>query len=515
MARSRAKANASYCSALPIFLGVWALVLGIVVGYLLSHKKAQREPLEFVPLNFSTTGVAVETKEWDHSESPVNFTREIAIRKKPVVLLNSPCTQWNASKLWQDNDYLQDHVLLFSAMEHQGPEWMYEFPTKMIGTDKGLDLQDPPRVSKITETSMQGFLRRISLRSSAASKAPQVMWRRFSALVPLSEKGPFKQIEGDATPRDFLSPVSPDMENANVWLSAEGDVCQTHFDLGENFFYQLRGEQEVSIWSPSMWPVLHHFPFMHVRTRQSQVYGDNSEDFPGEQVRNSSATTLILRAGELLYIPPFFSFRLTTLQTPSIAVNVWSDSYEGTMVKWLLNRVPGSIIQPQSAENLFNNKPKRGESPAKVANEIALLSLYLINTLPAIMKQHGEERPKEAAANLLWTGLIQTRYRMYQEQFGCADKKEGETESTGHFRPEAVCAKPTDQDHHSKAPAESIPGVETATQHTLQLFQLLEKANPGAREMILFDFIEQLSAFVVGPPDMCIYWRCLVRELLA
>jgi hypothetical protein len=128
---------------------------------------------------------------------------------------------------------------------------------------------------------------------------------------------------------DFWTPM--------LWLSHPGIVSQSHYDTQHNLFIQLQGVKRFYLFPPAVTGSLHSFPNIHRSYRQSQIpFSSNisSDDFMlfpqafnKESSNNSllSAYEIILKPGDILYIPPYWSHLIESLSL-SLSLSILSPS---------------------------------------------------------------------------------------------------------------------------------------------------------------------------------------------
>ena len=113
---------------------------------------------------------------------------------------------------------------------------------------------------------------------------------------------------------------------AQWWAGSGGAVTQCHYDVADNVFVQLHGRKEFRLYPPDAACSLHVFPDAHPRARKSQVCIEQPD-----LERHSLAAALcaplrvVLEPGDALMIPAFWFHHVTAL-TPSLSVNVFSES---------------------------------------------------------------------------------------------------------------------------------------------------------------------------------------------
>jgi hypothetical protein len=128
---------------------------------------------------------------------------------------------------------------------------------------------------------------------------------------------------------DFWTPM--------LWLSHPGIVSQSHYDTQHNLFIQLQGVKRFYLFPPAVTSSLHSFPNIHRSYRQSQIpfssniSADDFTLFPQAFNKESgntsvlSAYEIILKPGDILYIPPYWSHLVESLSL-SLSLSILSPS---------------------------------------------------------------------------------------------------------------------------------------------------------------------------------------------
>lgn len=146
--------------------------------------------------------------------------------------------------------------------------------------------------------------------------------------------------------RDIL-PIAPLCPHADLslcdmslWIGRGGVTAAPHYDASQNLFVQVKGRKKFTIAHPraarcglGLYPSLHPF----YRQAQRDLMGEE-EDLDAREVFIPAATaeenqkegccTLelfesILEEGDVLYMPPHWFHRVTSLSSPSFSINSW------------------------------------------------------------------------------------------------------------------------------------------------------------------------------------------------
>ena len=124
---------------------------------------------------------------------------------------------------------------------------------------------------------------------------------------------------------------------AHVWLGCDGIRTPLHYDLVHNVFVQVHGTKRFLLGPPGAIAAAQLFPHFHPSSRQSQLDDTHIAAIPG-------LTEVILRAGDVLYIPPLWLHDVTSLST-SVSVALWVDSQE-----WDVSDALDAVMLPFEAD---------------------------------------------------------------------------------------------------------------------------------------------------------------------
>jgi len=252
---------------------------------------------------------------------------------------------------------------------------------------------------------------------------------------------------------------SKNLSTAMLWISQRGVVAGLHYDVSHNFLTQLRGTKRVELWWPESHENLHFFPRLHRARQQSQKIQSIGQIPPN--------FVFDLIPGDVLYIPPYWSHRVNTTSSGSLSLSVISPSSED--------------FAGQRAFAVGAPLTKCQNSTTTRAVAVQVFLVHLISRLP------GFESPAQAAQRLLNARYLYAFNRMEDND---------------------LCAK-NDPDAHKTAraclsPHAVIDHVDAIAKH------LTTTLPPPISDIFLFDYVEDLIAWAVGPKLAAHYIRtCL------
>eukprot|EP00656_Telonema_subtile_P053413 TRINITY_DN7741_c0_g1_i1.p1 TRINITY_DN7741_c0_g1~~TRINITY_DN7741_c0_g1_i1.p1 ORF type:complete len:310 (-),score=48.78 TRINITY_DN7741_c0_g1_i1:204-1133(-) len=147
---------------------------------------------------------------------------------------------------------------------------------------------------------------------------------RLQGSVPVGHIAQMCAGEAQQGSEDMPAPFKE--SNCGVWVSSPGCVTPLHYDLCHGFLAQIRGSKRVLLFAPtdlrSLYPNAAEGP--NPNTSQVDVArwlaGDEQQRSLFPKVANADPYEHVLRAGECLYIPPFWWHHVSTLQEPAASV---------------------------------------------------------------------------------------------------------------------------------------------------------------------------------------------------
>ena len=262
-----------------------------------------------------------------------SFAEDCARDGIPVVLRNSISKTWKASKKWSPA-YLKSKLPKISGVYENNNRWFGPYFDRSKPLLKNAVRQNPYKTG-INMSASEFFDILLHPRENK--------YHYFTGSIDDLGEWAYSEIQ----PLGELLLLNPKLSSVNVWIGQPHVIAHCHYDGYHNFYAQLYGRKKFTLFSPSNWPGLYPYPFLHPSHAQAQVNASNVgsvENF--ELVHNVEALEVILEPGDLLYMPPLW-FHEVESQSVSISVNVWTDSRQTElMVKMFSVPLPFESDEP-------------------------------------------------------------------------------------------------------------------------------------------------------------------------
>lgn len=298
-------------------------VLLVVNYYGMTWFRQWRSGGEAEELSSTTSSIAYHVlrsvKVLELPSPDASFAEECSRAATPVILRNSVVEKWRARRQWTPK-YLQSKITHITGVYRNDNRWFGPY----------YDSRKP--------------LTRIATRTNNYSTDVTMTSKKFFKKLRNPSEGEFLYFTGDIDqlgqwaltdihPLSELLALNPKRSSINVWMGQPHVIAHCHYDGYHNFYAQLYGTKKFTLFQPTNWPGLYPYPFLHPSHAQSQVNLSDTSDvekFPlADQVR---ALEVILRPGDLLYMPPLWFHLVESLEV-SISVNVWTDSEQTALME--------------------------------------------------------------------------------------------------------------------------------------------------------------------------------------
>ena len=220
----------------------------------------------------------------------------------PVVFTHSPASQWGCSR-WTLRHLLAAVPAVQAKTMHDAKG--HEFP---------FFAADAPLASSL------GL---VAPYDEAIRPPGAVLAQLEHASPPLYAAGPVEEVLPPAVlagsigdPADLWGEAPPASQH-NVWMAGDGVVAAMHYDVAHNFVLQVQGQKRFELLPPAA----HRgrlYPSSHPYRRHA---------LPGVA---RDALRVTLNPGEVLYLPPFWLHRVSSLGPQgTLSLNTWFESAAG------------------------------------------------------------------------------------------------------------------------------------------------------------------------------------------
>jgi len=219
---------------------------------------------------------------------------ELLQKPRPALIKKSPAGKWRLSKKWTD-DYLVQHLPSKLDVKMRNPSIFIHFDSSRTMTNY-LGLKPNYKMKQ---------LRPKKLLESIAKTPKRGLY--YNDVVSQ------KMMEDLPNVNKFYFQSNTHEPMVKIWIGNKNVTANQHYDATHNFFHQVRGRKQFLLFPPNIFPSVKAFSSLHPSHRQSQ------------EPKLESPMKVILKPGDVLYIPPFWFHHVTTLE-PSISVNIWTNS---------------------------------------------------------------------------------------------------------------------------------------------------------------------------------------------
>eukprot|EP00054_Salpingoeca_dolichothecata_P005381 m.34405 g.34405 ORF g.34405 m.34405 type:complete len:289 (+) comp15466_c0_seq1:298-1164(+) len=265
------------------------------------------------------------------------------------------------------------------------------------------------------------------------------------------------------------------------------------------FIFRIDGEKQFVLFPPEEHRRMHLYPIPHVQTRQSQI--NVTHDEQNQWLRDLSeespqAQVVRLQPGDVLFLPAYWFHQVTAVSL-SLSVNIFSYSREARAAVDLRAVQLPSILTASPAN--MEQARLRTRVLARLLRHIITFSL---SSFPV-------ESDKNSAEEWLKENIINARYTSkLQAQLNCEEFDGSKCPHDGHvgeMQAQLVqeCARQLSNVVASLATSITAAAPSWAQQTTVTAHVL------SLRDILLADYIEDVTAAVVGAEHMCGFLRCV------
>ena len=336
------------------------------------------------------------------------FAEECSAGGVPVVLRNSVVEKWRARKKWTPK-YMQSKMKHVSGVYQNENRWFGPY----YDTSKPLTHLSQRVNSYHTDLNLTSTAFFQKLQSQSEGK-----FLYFTGDIDQLGEWAVDEIQ----PLSELLTLNPKHSSINAWIGPPHVIAHCHYDGYHNFYVQLYGTKKFTLFSPSQWPGLYPYPFLHPSHAQAQVNLSDVgqlELFP--LAGKTRALEVILQPGDLLYMPPLWFHHVESMEL-SISVNVWTDSNQTAIMEDVFSTPLTEVVE--SADR------RRKAIAACVIIHTILRELCSRKSCRTAKTDHFLDNPNLKPLHggfyyvyQLWT----TRYRMLMESGHLPDGTSDET----------------------------------------------------------------------------------------
>ena len=251
-----------------------------------------------------------------------SFAAKCEQRGVPLVIRNSGVDRWDARKKWTPS-YLASKTSTLKGVYENDNRWFGPYYDNRKPMVSMFDRVNPYKTG--LELPSAEFFRSIQSPSDGR-------YLYFTGDIELLGDWAWNEIQ----PTKELLVLNPAHSSVNVWIGQPHVIAHCHYDGYHNFYAQLYGRKKFTLFSPTDWPGLYPYPFLHPSHAQCQVNVSNSvEDvFRFPALQEVAPLEVILEPGDLLYLPPLWFHHVESMEV-SISVNVWTDTKQTSVVERL------------------------------------------------------------------------------------------------------------------------------------------------------------------------------------
>eukprot|EP00118_Oscarella_pearsei_P012919 m.98673 g.98673 ORF g.98673 m.98673 type:complete len:812 (+) comp37002_c0_seq1:3-2438(+) len=400
----------------------------------------------------------VEVFDWTPDKP---FAADLIQQGRPVVLKNAVPNAWPARRKWT-MEYLSQHMGdQFDDVKSTNASLKITFdPDRRVAMANFSSIKyDLPYT--VANMSVSDFFKQIT-----SSEADNRGHYYFGNMM--------ESLKADASPNSFLFASKEDLTKAKqfLWVSSPGMITHTHFDQDYNFFVQLYGKKEFTLWPSTDHDHLAPFPRIHPMWHKSRVHYNmpNITAFPG--FRKARAWKAIVEPGDVLYIPPYHWHHVVSL-TASVSVSTYSDDQ--------------SVYDHMNA--IYGHDHKF-DLLANATGRLYALRLHLDLLIHEIVGYGQTSR--------FFADLLQSRFSGLQHLFPVAGKE--------------------NEDEAQICPIRDIP----TARHVLGYAKLdvsIVANHFGAlptevRDILFIEYVEEITAQVVGPERViAFFYHCFRNQV--
>ncbi|XP_065179869.1 uncharacterized protein LOC135810308 [Sycon ciliatum] len=404
--------------------------------------------------------IAVDVRQWSPERT---FTNDLIAAGRPVILRNTMAAQWPALTRWTEaflRRALNDTLL--NVKQTRGHTVTFDPDLKApMSALKSINLTRP---YSVTNMSRDDFFNALNSASNEEDTAISSGEYYFTDLP--------QRLQQDLTESHLMFASSDDFKLRRhfLWLSSAGMVTHSHFDQDYNFFVQLSGHKTFTLWMPEDFGLMYMYPRLHPMWHKSQVDPGSPDNGRHPLFSRAQAYVACLSPGDLLYVPPYVWHHVVS-ETRSISVSTYSHDQ-------LVRKHMNAIYKHDHKFDLL----------AKQRGKMFVLRMFL-DIMVHNLYGKGETAP-------FFSRLLGTRYQGMEKLFPIRrDHPRLCRGSKGRGK------MPTAQHVYGYATFDA----KVVSKHFMKLPSVV-------RDILFLDYVEEISAQVVGIEDVYAFFRYCFHE---
>lgn len=348
---------------------------------------------------------------------------------EPVVLRGTPVDRLWAARNWT-MDTIVERVPILKEVRVQKGDNVFRYHNRVKSPIGAFQAPKPKfSLKSITPVSffesMQDVKQKMAEDPTVVQDQNRLKNLRFSyySMEMRDPNHALQDLLPDVSPVEILQ-VAPGRKPANkyhqvfkqhLWLGGEGVTTQLHFDLSHNAFVQLVGRKRFYLLPPAAAQAVYMHPLLHDRNRDSRVpwQPDVEDPKPIDGFPSFNAIRKVLVAdllpGDVLLVPAMWLHHVVSMASPSISVNVWSESVE-------LSALPSLEVQLYHSQDSW--KEMTGSNNYLASSQIFLRRLIerTVDGTEFAVDFAGRPLPVEEGVFRFVMNLLEQRYTSLEVQ---------------------------------------------------------------------------------------------------
>ncbi|XP_072153663.1 bifunctional peptidase and arginyl-hydroxylase JMJD5-like [Bemisia tabaci] len=222
------------------------------------------------------------------------------------VKISGCMSHWPALKKWRDVSYFQQlagsrTVPVELGSNYLESNWSQSLMTLSTFIDKYINCESSSPISE-NATPTIGYLAQHQLFDQIPELKKDIFEPEYCCLMENPD-------------------IDPEGTDVNAWFGPKGTVSPLHYDPKHNLLCQVVGTKQVVLFSPE--DSSNVYPHEGTLVSNSAMVDPENPDFEKfPKFQEATGYTCLLKAGEMLYIPPKWWHHVRSLST-SFSVSFW------------------------------------------------------------------------------------------------------------------------------------------------------------------------------------------------